>query len=184
MDVSRNPALATDRGFLRRLGARLHASAPSPNVVLFGSAAWGVLMMVSAMLAIWLHNGLLTATPLALVALYFYGGTLGFAPGLWLSRFLFSNSGFALRLIGSAIVMLLATHTATSGIFALQYRVFYSYWHSSFPSVVWFFQFSFTSAGAIYQYTVDSIYYYWPFTILCFLGFALWFARSNRPLAH
>lgn len=184
MDTSRAQAIEAGQGKFRRLGARLHEAVPSPNVVLFGSVVWGVLMTLSAVLAIWMHNDLLTATPLALIALYFYGGSLAFAPGLWLAGFLLGRRGPVLRFAGSAIVILLATHTTTSGIFALQYRVFYAHWHSSFPSIVWFFQFSFTSAGAIYQYSVDSIYYYWPFTLICFLGFGLWFARTHRSLAH
>eukprot|EP01032_Pedospumella_encystans_P005395 gene5395-6407_t len=155
MDVSRDGTVKAGHGVFRRLGARLHDCAPSPNVVLFGSVAWGVLMTVSATLAIWMHNDFLTATPLALIALYFYGGSLAFAPGLWLAEFLLGRSGVTLRFIGSAVLILLATHVATSGIFALQYRVFYAHWHASFPSIVWFFQFSFTSAGAIYQYSVD-----------------------------
>ena len=184
MDVLRAPAVETNKGSFRHLVARLHDAAPSPNIVLFGSAAWGLLMAFSAMLAIWMHNGLIVASPLALIALYFYGGSLAFAPGFWLAAVLFDRRGMAWRFIGSTIVILLATHTATAGIFALQYRVFYSHWHSSFPSVVWFFQLSFTSAGAIYQYSVDSIYYYWPFTLICFLAFGLWFARMKRPVAH
>ena len=184
MDISRDRTVEAGEGVLRHLGARLHAAAPSPHVVLFGSVVWGVLMALSAALAIWMHNSLIVASPLALTALYFYGGSLAFAPGLWLSAVLFDRRGMAWRLIGGTTVILLVTHTATAGIFALQYRVFYSHWHSSFPSVTWFFQFSFTSAGAIYQYSVDSIYYYWPFTLLCFLGFGLWFARRKRPLAH
>ena len=151
------------QGFFRRLGARLHDAVPDANVVLLGSAAWGVLMAISAVASIWTHNGMLIASPLAVIAVYFYGGSLGFAPGLMLARFLFGSRGWVARIIGGTLIILLATHTATAGIFALQYRVFYSHWHASFPNIVWFFQFAFTSAGAIYQYSVDSIYYYWPF---------------------
>jgi hypothetical protein len=172
------------QGFFRRFGARLHDAVPDANVVLFGSAAWGVLMAMSAVGSIWTHNGMLIASPLAVIAVYFYGGSLGFAPGLMLARFLFGLRGMVARFIGGTLIILLATHTATAGIFALQYRVFYSYWHATFPNIVWFFQFAFTSAGAIYQYSVDSIYYYWPFSLLCFLGFGLWFARAHRQKPH
>lgn len=172
------------RNFWQRLFARLDAAIPSPHVVLLGSTIWGVLMAIAAVLAIWRQNGLLTMTPLALATLYFYGGALAFAPGLTVARLALNGCGIVLRFLGSSVVMLLATHIATSGIFALQYRIFYSYWHSSFPRPLWFFQFAFTSAGAVYQYAVTSLYFYWPFTILCILGFAVWFARSNRSEAH
>jgi hypothetical protein len=172
------------QGFFRRLGTRLHDAVPDANVVLFGSVAWGVLMAASAVASIWTHNGLLIASPLAVIAVYFYGGSLGFAPGLMLARLLFGGRGRVVRFIGGTFIILLATHTATAGIFALQYRVFYSHWHANFPNIIWFFQFAFTSAGAIYQYSVDSIYYYWPFSLLCFLGFGLWFARTHRHKPH
>lgn len=172
------------QGFFRKLGTRLHDAVPDANVVLFGSAIWGILMAISAVASIWTHNGLLIASPLAVIGVYFYGGSLGFAPGLMLARFLFGDTGRVARFIGATLVMLLATHTATAGIFALQYRVFYSYWHATFPDIIWFFQFTFTSAGAIYQYSVDSIYYYWPFSLLCFLGFGFWFARTHDHKPH
>lgn len=184
MTVSGGSEIEMRPGLLRRLGTHLLNAVPSPNLVLFGSAIWGGLMAASAVLSIWLHNRLLISSPLAIVALYFYGGSLAFAPAVTLSSFLFDRRGTILRFFGGAIVMLLTTHTATAGIFALQYRVFYSYWHESFPSIIWFFQFAFTSAGAIYQYSVDSIYYYWPFTLICFAGFGLWFAWQGRRLAH
>jgi hypothetical protein len=172
------------QGFFRRLGARLHDSVPDANIVLFGSAIWGVLMAISAVASIWTHNGLLIASPLAVIGVYFYGGSLGFAPGLMLAALLFGQAKSVTRFIGGTLAILLATHTATAGVFALQYRVFYSHWHAAFPNIIWFFQFAFTSAGAIYQYSVDSIYYYWPFSLLCFLGFGLWFARTSGHKPH
>lgn len=184
MESSGGSNIAARQGLIRRFGVRLHEAVPTSNVVLFGSAIWGALMAVSALTSIWMHNGLMITNPLAIVALYFYGGSLAFAPAAMLAAFLFGGSGALLRFLGAIAIMLLTTHTATSGIFALQYRVFYAYWHENFPSLVWFFQFAFTSAGAIYQYSVDSVYYYWPFTLLCFGGFGAWFAWQSRPLAH
>jgi hypothetical protein len=81
----------------------------------------------------------------------------------------------------ATIVIVLATHTATAGLYALQYRMFYAHWHASFPSLIWFFQLAFTSAGAIYIYTVNSLTFYWPFSLACFIGFGLWFARMQKP---
>lgn len=184
MDSSQGADVRVRQGLVRRFCIRLHNSVPSPNLVLFGSPLWGLLMAASALLSIWTHNGLLIPNPLAVVALYFYGGLLAFAPGVMLAKFLFRRSSAVFRFLGATIVILLVTHTATAGLFALQYRVFYSHWHQSFPSLIWFFQFSFTSAGAIYQYSVDSVYYYWPFTLLSFLGFGLWFARHHSARPH
>jgi hypothetical protein len=184
MDGSQALDVQVQKSFVRRFSVRVHDAIPSPHLVLLGSAIWGGLIAVSAIAGIWMHNGLLIVRPLAVVSLYFYGGALGFAPGLLLASLLFARSGTFVRLAGGTIVMMLATHTATAGIFALQYRVFYSHWHATFPNIIWFFQLAFTSAGAVYQYSVDSIYYYWPFTVLCFLGFGLWFARHHLAKPH
>lgn len=181
---ARTEAIQEGPGFLRRAGKRLHDALPSYNVVLFGSFAWGIVMAASAALSFWIDNGLLLANPLGLIAVYFYGGSLAFAPGLWLAVLLSGRSGAGSRFVCATVVILLATHTMTAGIFALQYRVFYAHWHAAFPSIVWFFQLGFTSAGAVFTFTVSSLHYYWPFSCLAFAGFGLWFALRGRTKAH
>lgn len=158
---------------------------PSPSLVVFGSAGWGAIMMISALIGIWLRNGLIVANPFAIASVFFYGGALAFAPAFWLSRLVFGRHGRILRFVGGAFIIALATHTAASAIFALQYRVFYAHWHANFPSIVWFFQLGFTSAGAVFTFTVGSLhYYYWPASCLAFLGFGLWFAFRVGAKAH
>lgn len=184
MDVQRGQMLETQQGFFRRLGARLREAAPSPSLVVFGSAAWGAIMVIAALGGIWMHNGLLMANSFAIASVFFYGGSLAFAPALWLARLWFGSRPKALRLAGGTIIIAIISHTATAGIFALQYRIFYAHWHESFPSIVWFFQLSFTSAGAVYTFTVGSLYYYWPFTCLAFIAFGAWFALRGSTEAH
>lgn len=158
---------------------------PSPSLVVFGSAGWGAIMMISALIGIWLRNGLIVANPFAIASVFFYGGALAFAPAFWLARLVFGGRGRILRFVGGAFIIALATHTAASAIFALQYRVFYAHWHANFPSIVWFFQLGFTSAGAVFTFTVGSLhYYYWPASCLAFLGFGLWFAFRVGAKAH
>jgi hypothetical protein len=173
-----------NKTMLARFVARGRQTVPGPAIVLCGSIIWGGLMSGAAMSSIWLQNGALTPYRMALASLFLYGGALAFAPALWLSRILFSHQRVTVRAFGSAIVIFGVTHLVTAGVFALQYRVFYSHWHSNFPDITWFFQLAFTSAGAVYQYSVTSLYIYWPFALLAYLGFGLWFARSNRRIAH
>lgn len=171
-------------GRLVRLTRKAAEALPAPSMVIFGSALWGVVMAATATAGIWLQNGLMTANLLAIVSVYFYGGSLAFAPTLWLARLMLGKSGRLLRFIGALVIIAFSTHLATSAIFALQYRVFYAHWHSSFPSIVWFFQLGFTSAGAVFTFTVGSLTFYWPFSCLAFLGFALWFALGGLPRTH
>lgn len=169
-----------DRGGL--LGRAVDAL-PSPSLVIFGSAVWGIVVAITAMAGMWMRNGMISANLLAIASVYFYGGSLAFGPGLWLGEFLFGRRGKALRFVGGTLVIAIAVHAATSGIFALQYRVFYAHWHNAFPSVVWFFQLGFTTVGGVFTFTVGSLAYYWPFSCLAFLAFGLWFARRGAK-AH
>lgn len=166
-------------GFLPRLGCRIAQSVPSPSVVLFGSAIWGILMALGAVFGLYWRDGMMLISRLAVVSLFFYGPAVGFAPGLWLAEFLCGRAGKVVRFIVGTVILTLATHTATATIFALQYRAFYAHWHADFPSITWCFQFAFTSASAVYQFTVDSFYVYFPVAPLLFLALGIWFAR--RP---
>lgn len=161
---------------LTRLAA---ATLPSPSTIVFGSAAWGLLMAACAMTGIWLQNRLIIANPLAIASVYFYGGSLAFAPALWLARLVSGRLGRALRSATGAAIMALATHLLTAAMFALQYRVFYAHWHADFPDIVWFFQLAFTSAGAAYTFTVGSLTFYWPMSCLAIVGFGLWFGLRD-----
>lgn len=171
-------------GRFARLTRRASEALPAPSTIIFGSAIWGLVMAATAMAGVWLHNGLIIAKPFAIAAVYFYGGSLAFAPGCWLVRLLLGTKGRVVRVIGGTLVMALATHLATAGIFALQYRVFYSHWHADFPSLVWFFQFGFTSLGAAYIFTAGGLVFYWPLSITAFLGFGLWFAFKGAASSH
>lgn len=136
------------------------------------------------MAGVWLQNGLIVTNAFAIASVHFYGASLAFAPGFWLARLLLGRGGRVVRLVGGTLIIALAVHLATAAIFALQYRVFYSHWHSDFPSLVWFFQFSFTSVGAVYLFTTAGMHFYWPLAVIAFLGFGLWFAFKGAASSH
>jgi hypothetical protein len=172
-------------GRIARWKNAAESALPSPSMVIFGSAAWGAIMMISALVGIWLRNGLIVASPFAIASVFFYGGALAFAPAFWLTTLLFRQRGRIARFIGGTLIIAITSHLAASAIFALQYRVFYAHWHANFPNIVWFFQLAFTSAGAVFIFTVGSLhYYYWPAACLAFLGFGLWFAFRGGAKAH
>ena len=54
----------------------------------------------------------------------------------------------------------------------MDYRLFYARWHAPFGTRTWVYQFTFTSASAVYQFIVMGIRLYLP------LGFA---ALGRRP---
>lgn len=179
-----DPTTAQPQGRLARLRQRASDALPAPATIIFGSAIWGIVMAATAMIGVWLQNGLIVTNGFAIAAVYFYGGSLAFAPGYWLARLMLGGAGRTARVCGGALVMAFVVHLATAGIFALQYRVFYSYWHANFASLIWFFQLTFTSLGAAYMFTVGGMIFYWPLSLLAFIGFGLWFARTGRPSSH
>jgi hypothetical protein len=187
MDPDQDPASPSDRNRSSRLShalKRIKAALPPPSWILFGSALWGGLMGTAVIVAIWRLNGLATLSPLAIFSLFFYGGALGFGPGLTLANLIAGRRGRTARFLLGSIVMLVVTHTATAVLYALQYRMFYAHWHADFPSLVWFFQLGFTSAGAAYVYLTDARLWFWPFPFLPFLGFGLWFAARRAQEPH
>lgn len=167
-------------GLLSRLGRRLHGAIPSPATVLFGSAAWGLAMALSAVIGLYWREELILLSKLAVISMFFYGAAVGFAPGLWLAELVCGKAGQVTRFIVGTIILGLATQTATATIFALQYRVFYAYWHAPFLTVVWCYQQVFTTASAVYQFTVDSEYVYVPLAPLALLLLGVWFARRTH----
>jgi hypothetical protein len=172
-------------GRIARWKNAMQGALPAPSLVVFGSAGWGAILMISALAGIWLRNGLIVANPFAIGSVFFYGGALAFAPSFWLAALILRRRAAIVRFIGCTLIIAFGSHLATSAIFALQYRVFYAHWHASFPNIVWFFQLAFTSAGAVFTFTVGSLhYYYWPVSCLAFLGFGLWFAFRGRAKAH
>ncbi|MBL0371422.1 hypothetical protein JJB09_05220 [Rhizobium sp. KVB221] len=164
---------ATNSNILKRLGD----SVPAPLLILLGSAIWGMLVGLAALIDLYLRDGLATHRWVAIISLYVCGAAASFAPGLMLANFACGRSGAKVRFVVGGIIGFLSTHTATATLFALQYRVFYAQWHADFPSIVWCFQLVFTSAAAVYQFTVDSLYVYYPWAIVLFAAYAVWFAR-------
>lgn len=163
-----------------RVLARLGDCIPSPATVLVGSVLVGAASALSALLGLYLHEGFLIFSRDAVVLLYFCGAAAGFGPGLMLANLIAGDAGRPWRFIIGTTILFLSAHTATAAIFALQFRMFYAHWHASFPSIAWGHQLVFTSAGAVYQFTVDSLYVYYTLTPLIFLGLGLWFALRAR----
>ena len=168
-----------EQGRTRRLFIRLSNSLPSPWTILVGSVLAGALMGLSILTGLYLRNGIKTFSPGALLLLYSLGSAAGFGPGLTLANFACGGMQRPGRFVFGTIILFRSLHTATATIFALQYRVFYSHWHADFPSIPWFFQLVFTSAAAVYQFTVDSLFLYWPLGPAVFLGLGLWFAARE-----
>ena len=118
-------------------------------------------------------------TPL-LIGLYFCGGLIGWFLALPVARFLALGAPVPSRLAASLLLLTLASVSAAAILFALQYRIFYAQWHQPFGTIIWVFQFVFTSASAVYQFAVLGFRLLMPFGFLVLLGASMVLSRLIR----
>ncbi|CAN7296591.1 hypothetical protein LJR251_001477 [Rhizobium rhizogenes] len=159
---------------------RLRAVVPSYRHLLIGALCWGSAMASSALVALYLRNGLLTSHLPALTAVYFLGGTLTWPFMLPLARLLARGRALEARFAAFFLTLSLGTVTMTAFLFAMDYRWFYARWHAPFGTLVWTFQFAFTSASAVYQFAVLGLGLFLPFGLLCLAAASLYLARHMR----
>ena len=148
------------------MALRMRASLPTLREVLFGAPIWGLVMALSALVALYLRNGAETFHLSSILVLFFAGGLVSWPFALLLGRFGAIGRGRETRFAAFFLCLTLCTIAVTAVLFALDYRVFYARWHAPFGTGTWVYQFTFTSASAIYQFIVMGIRLYLP------LGFA------------
>lgn len=162
------------------LRARLTASRPPLGEWLIGAVLWGLLIALSVTFSAYgLHR--LPGTHRAIVlALYFTGAALGWIAALPLMRFASLARPPETRFAAAFLFLGAGTAALTALLFALHYRQFYAQWHQPFGTVIWFFQFAFTSASAVYQFAVLGIRHYLPFGLILLIGASILHARRSR----
>ncbi len=132
------------------------------------------------LVALYLRNGLLTSHLPALITVYFLGGTLAWCFMLPLTRLLARGRALEARFAAFFLTLSLGTVAMTAFLFAMDYRWFYARWHAPFGTLVWTFQFAFTSASAVYQFAVLGLGLFLPFGLLCLAAASLYLARHMR----
>lgn len=160
--------------------ARLAASWPPLGEWLIGALLWGLLIAFSVTFSAYgLHR--LPGNHRAIVlGLYFTGAALGWIAALPLVRFASLARPPETRFAAAFLFLGAGTAALTALLFALHYRQFYAQWHQPFGTVIWFFQFAFTSASAVYQFAVLGIRHYLPFGLILLIGASILHARRSR----
>lgn len=148
------------------LTRRMRHSLPGLREILAGAPLWGLVMALSALLALYLRNGAETSHLASILLLFFSGGLVAWPFALFLGRFGAIGRGRETRFAAFFLCLTVCTIAVTAILFALDYRIFYARWHAPFGTGTWAYQFTFTSASAIYQFVVMGIRLYLP------LGFA------------
>lgn len=161
------------------LARRMRHSLPTLRETLVGAPIWGLVMALSALVALYLRNGAETSHLNSILLLFFAGGLVSWPFALLLGRFGAIGRGRETRFAAFFLCLTVCTIAATAFIFAMDYRIFYARWHAPFGSRTWAYQFTFTSASAVYQFVVMGIRLYLPLGFAA-LGLAsLWLAA--RP---
>jgi hypothetical protein len=141
---------------------------------------WGVAMGASALLMLVLENWETPQKIRTVTALFALGGAAAFPLGLTLARFLSyrrrRETAFAVAFLSLAA----ATAAVTAGLFALQYRDYYAEWHADTFTRIWFLQFAYTIAAALYQFAVLGLRLFFPLGFIALLVASFWFARRAR----
>jgi hypothetical protein len=162
------------------LAGALSGALPPLRLTLAGMVVWGIAMGASALLTLVLENWETPQKIRTVTALFAFGGAAAFPIGLILARFLSyrrqRETAFAVAFLSFAF----ATVCITAGLFALQYRDYYAQWHADTFTRIWFLQFGFTIAAALYQFAVLGLRLFFPLGFVALLVVSFWFARRPR----
>lgn len=160
--------------------ARLAASRPPLWEWLVGALIWGLLIALSVGVSALVAHRLPTSHRAIVLALYFSGAVLGWLAALPLIRFASHARPPETRFAAAFLFLGAGTAAFTALLFALQYRQFYAQWHQPFGTMIWVFQFVFTSASAVYQFAVLGVRHYLPFGLILLIAASLLHARRSR----
>ncbi|MCG7505267.1 hypothetical protein L4923_09565 [Mesorhizobium sp. IRAMC:0171] len=153
---------------------------PTLPTALFGALTWAFLMGTSAFAKLWMAEWQTPGGIVTVVLLFAAGAALAFPLGLYTARLISLGRSGEVAFAALFACLLAATLGFTAGLYVLQYRSYYAEWHGTPFSVRWFLQFAFTSAGALYQFAILGIRFYFPLGFIALFAAGLWFVRQPR----
>ncbi len=121
-----------------------------------------------------------TIHKIPLLWIYFAGAAASFPIAIFVARFLSDRRTAETRF--AAVFLCLSTVTVgiTAILFALIYRNLYAQWHGEFLTVLWTYQFIFTTASALVQFAVIGLRLYFPVGFVFLIATSFWLAASMR----
>ena len=159
---------------------RLRAARPPITDFFAGALLWGLMMMASAVAALYIRNRLETPHFPELALLYFLGGLFSWPFMLPLARFFAYRRPIETRFAAFFACLTAGTILMTAFLFSMDYRIFYSRWHAPFASLIWIYEFIFTGANAVYQFSVLGVRLFLPFGLVCLLATSFLLAKRMR----
>ena len=168
------------RSLAARFGAAVRVSLPTTSFWVFGSIGWAAVNALSALIGLTLREWQGWPAIGEVVAVFAAGAALAFLPATVLGRLVGRGREPSIRYAAAFVALAVLTVGFTAAVFAFQYRLYYSQWHAPFPSVVWGFQFVFTTAAAVYQFAVLGMRLYLPLGFIGLFAAGWLIARSPR----
>lgn len=167
----------TNAGWLR--GAWINALPPLlPTMV--GAFLWALAMFASAATVLVWDNWQMPDRIRTIAGFFAMGGFVAFPIGMILARFLSYRRAGETAFAAAFVSLAAASFVAIGGLFALEYRSYYAEWHADTFTRIWFFQFVFTIAAALYQFAVLGLRLFFPVGFIALIAASVWFARQAR----
>ncbi|WP_290890273.1 hypothetical protein [Hoeflea sp.] len=158
---------------------RIQAARIGWSEAILGAIGWGAAMALSAQAWLWLSMAALTSHYWSITALVFSGAALAWPMSLASFRFIAFRRSREAAFAAAFLCLTLFTLCVTAGLFAIIYRNFYAQWHGDPFTRLWLLQLVFTSAAAIYQFTVAGVRLYLPLGVAFLFGASWMLARAN-----
>jgi hypothetical protein len=175
-----NDAGAPPGGARNAFGRRWRHARPNLRIALTGACLWSLAMAISAGNRLYGYGWQDSDRIRMAVGLYLVGGLLAFPIAFWVARMLSLDRPRQTAFASFFVALGIVTIGLVAAIFALQYRIYYAEWHADAFTKTWMLQFTFTTAGALYQFAVLGLRLFVPLGPLALLVAAFWFARLPR----
>lgn len=165
---------------MRQRLAILRQALPPPALALKGAFLWGAAMGFNALGFLWMRGWQSMPHMVALASIFALGAALAFPIGHTLQALVARNARSETRFAAAFLCFALATICVTAALYALQYRAYYAQWHGALLSPSWVIHFIFTTAGAVYQFAVIGLRFYFPWGLAALFALSCIYAARPR----
>jgi hypothetical protein len=154
------------------------AARPGLLEALMGALTWAALVPVSLLAGGAWQRGDLHPEWLRLCLMSAMASAIALPLALWALR-IFPHKGGTRGFALAFLVVAILTLGLSALLFALDFWLYFSQWHAETFSKIWFLQFIFTFASAVYQFMVSGLRMHVPFGVLLLFPAAFFLARRT-----
>lgn len=144
------------------------------------SVFWSLAMGLSAFVSLVMLGWQMNAHMVPVVVLFLLAGLPGGYIGWLIADYLTKTKGADQKFAALVVSLVFFTAMIAAILFALQYRQYYSEFHSSAFTIGWVFQFLFTGFAAFYLFAVQGARLFLPVGVPALLCAGFIYARWSR----